>query len=75
MGALWHRLFDPKEAESTRHFAFRLSWQIVFVTLAMLAFESDYTTAPERIAVLAVWAICLAILVMQIVGRSLHGRR
>jgi hypothetical protein len=75
MGALWHRLFDPKAAESPRRFAFRLSWQIAFITLAMLAFESDYTTTAERIAVLAVWGLCLAILVMQVVARSLHGRR
>jgi hypothetical protein len=75
VGALWHRLFDPKAAESTKRFAFRLSWQIAFVTLAMLAFVTDYTSAAERIAVLALWALCLAILIMQAVARSLHGRR
>ena len=74
MGALWHRLFDPKAAESTTRFAFRLSWQIVFITLAMLAFESDYTSVPERVAVLAVWLLCLAILVMQGVARRLERR-
>jgi hypothetical protein len=75
MGAIWHRLFDPKAAESTKRFALRLSWQIAFVTLAMLAFVTDYTSPVERIAVLAVWALCLAILVMQAVARSLQGRR
>jgi hypothetical protein len=70
----WKRAFAPKAPESTKRFVLRLGWQVAFITLAMLSFVSDYTSLPERIIVLGLWGLCLAILVLQAVARYLHGR-
>jgi hypothetical protein len=70
--ALWDRLFGHPAEESTRRFAFRQAWQLVFVTGAMLAFVSDYTSVPERAVAVVAWLFCVTVLGTQIVARHLH---